>query len=79
MEARVVKQGEEYIVVIPRGLAWRVGLTENMTVSVEAEEGYLVIKPRKPEYRLEDLLAQITEENVHGETDTGEPVGAEIW
>ena len=43
------------------------------------EEGHLVIKPRKPEYRLEDLLAQITEENIHGETDTGEPVGVEIW
>ncbi len=32
-----------------------------------------------PVYRLEDLLAQVTEDNLHGEISTGGPVGQEEW
>jgi antitoxin component of MazEF toxin-antitoxin module len=32
----------------------------------------------KPEYTLEELLENINEENIHGETDFGESVGKEI-
>jgi antitoxin component of MazEF toxin-antitoxin module len=28
---------------------------------------------------LTDLLAAITDENLHPEVDTGEPVGVEVW
>jgi antitoxin component of MazEF toxin-antitoxin module len=28
---------------------------------------------------LEDLLAQITDDNIHMEIDTGDPIGAEVW
>jgi antitoxin component of MazEF toxin-antitoxin module len=31
------------------------------------------------EYRLDHLLAQVTEENVHSEVDTGPAVGEEAW
>ena len=37
------------------------------------------IRVRKPDYTLEDLLAQITEENRHEEIDFGPPVGKEVW
>jgi antitoxin component of MazEF toxin-antitoxin module len=30
-------------------------------------------------FSLEKLLAGITKENLHGEVDTGPPVGKEIW
>ena len=39
----------------------------------------LVIAPASPVYDLEDLLAKITSANVHGETDTGMPLGREVW
>jgi antitoxin component of MazEF toxin-antitoxin module len=31
------------------------------------------------QYTLEALLAQITRENLHGESDSGEPQGKELW
>jgi antitoxin MazE len=34
---------------------------------------------KRPRYTLEELIRSITEENRHGETDWGPPVGNEIW
>jgi hypothetical protein len=39
-----------------------------------------VIEPvRKPALRLDALLAQVTEANLHGETATGLAIGGEAW
>lgn len=35
-------------------------------------------KRKEPQYNLEDLLAQVTPENLHGEIETGLAVGHEI-
>lgn len=35
--------------------------------------------PVAPQYRLEELLAQITPENLHSEFDFGKPQGKEVW
>ena len=49
-----------------------------MDLTVEA--GKLVITPVDQEaYSLEELLAQVKPENVHGEVDWGESVGNEVW
>lgn len=39
------------------------------------------IEPENQEkiYNLDDLLARVTPENIHEETDTGPAVGLEIW
>ena len=37
------------------------------------------IRVRKPDYTLEDLLAQVTEDNRHEVVDFGPPVGKEVW
>jgi antitoxin component of MazEF toxin-antitoxin module len=34
---------------------------------------------RKRRYKLEKLVSQITDDNLHSETDTGAPVGNEVW
>jgi antitoxin MazE len=39
----------------------------------------LVLTPARPEYELEELVAGITPQNRHGETDWGEAVGKESW
>ena len=40
----------------------------------------LVIEPVKPsKLKLDDLLSQVTEHNLHGEVDTGPATGGEIW
>jgi antitoxin MazE len=39
--------------------------------------GILIRPPRRPRYTLDELVAGITPENFHGETDWGEAVGRE--
>lgn len=50
-----------------------------MELELTRVEGGLLLRARKHEYTLEELLAQITPENVHGETDWGPAVGGESW
>ena len=42
------------------------------------EEAYSPVNVSKPTYTLADLLAQITEDNLHDEIDTGPAVGNEV-
>ena len=43
-------------------------------------DGKLIIVPlTERRLRLQDLLAQVTEDNLHGETDTGPAIGSEAW
>jgi antitoxin MazE len=44
------------------------------------EDGTINIKIEPPtKYKLEDLVAGITDENRHQYIDTGAPVGQEVW
>jgi antitoxin component of MazEF toxin-antitoxin module len=43
------------------------------------ESGKLVIEPAEPAVTLESLVEQITDENRHGEIETGKRVGNEVW
>jgi antitoxin MazE len=47
-------------------------------VIVTATRGRIVIEPAsQPEYKLEDLLAAMTDDNAHDAVDFGGPVGLE--
>jgi len=49
-------------------------------VNMSLIDGKIIITPVfESEYNPEDLLSKITEENIHKEFDTGEPMGKEIW
>jgi antitoxin MazE len=50
-----------------------------MELDVAVVEGGILLRPRRAEYTLEELVNQITPENLHGETDWGKPVGREAW
>ena len=39
----------------------------------------LMIAPAPADYNLDDLLGNVTAANVYGETDTGMPLGREVW
>jgi len=43
------------------------------------EDGRLTVRPLSPKLTLESLVAAITPENRHKETDWGKPVGNEVW
>jgi antitoxin MazE len=64
---------------IPKAFAAEVGLAENGTVDLSISEGRLVVQPQPEEtLRLEQLLRGITDENLHGEWETGPSVGKEV-
>jgi antitoxin MazE len=47
-------------------------------VTITATKGRIVIEPaKKPDYKLEDLVAGITDDNAHDEVNFGGPVGQE--
>ena len=48
-------------------------------VSVKVQKGRIVIEPMvRIEYQIEELLAGITPQNLHGESEFGKPVGKEL-
>ena len=65
---------------IPRGLAEEVGLVAGTEVSLSSKGGQLVVTPALPtRLRLDDLLAGVSEGNIHSPIDIGSAVGAEIF
>ncbi|MEE9615626.1 MAG: AbrB/MazE/SpoVT family DNA-binding domain-containing protein [Anaerolineae bacterium] len=80
MKTRVKKWGNSLALRIPKPLAVEVGLEDSSPVELSLMDGRLVITPAvEPELSLATLLAQVTEENLHGEVDTGPAVGGEVW
>jgi antitoxin MazE len=74
---QVQKWGNSLGIRIPKSLAMKVGIGEGTEVDLDIEEGHLVIKPKST--TLDELLSQITPDNVHTEIPTGEPQGRETW
>ena len=79
MQARIQKWGNSLAIRIPKPFALEVGLEQNSLVAVSISEGKLVLEPVKPVYSLEELLAQVTQDNLHQEIETGSAVGSEAW
>lgn len=79
MQAQVGKWGNSLAVRIPGAYAKDLGLREGTDVEVSLVDGGLMLRPRQARYTLEELVARITPENRHDETDWGPPVGREAW
>jgi antitoxin MazE len=77
---KVQKWGNSLVLRIPKSFAAEVGLDEEAAVDLALVEGKLVVTLlTSTEYTLEELLAQVTDENVHEEILTGDVVGTEVW
>ena len=80
MRAVVKKWGNSASVRIPAAVMQAANLDLDDPVDVREESGRIIIEPaRRKEYDLEQLLAGITRENLHGEVDFSGPVGKEAW
>ena len=78
MRVTIRKWGNSASVRIPAAIMQAAHLDLDATVEVREEDGRIVIDPiRETAINLDDLLDGITPENVHGETDFGDPVGNE--
>ncbi len=80
MRSKLVKWGNSLGLRLPKVFAADLGLRAGSELEITLEEGRVIIEPVvRPPLVLEDLLAGITRENLHQETDTGDAVGGEIW
>jgi antitoxin MazE len=79
MQSHIRKWGNSLAVRIPKTFADAVGLTDDSPVEITIKDGQILIRPVQTQvYRLHNLLAQVTPDNIHGEIDTGFAVGREI-
>jgi antitoxin MazE len=81
METQVLgKWGNSLGLRIPASMAKQAGLAVGTNVTVAFIDGALIIKPaRKKKYTLDELLEEMTPEQVYAEVDMGVPVGHEVW
>jgi len=76
---QIAKWGNSLGVRLPKSVAREVQLDEGDPVDVSVRNGAIVIRPSRPAYSLDQLVAKITPRNRHRETDWNEPVGHEAW
>ena len=80
MITKIRKWGNSLGVRIPKSLAIDVRVEDGSSVDLSIENGRLIIVPLAKHGRnLDELLDQITPQNLHGEFETGKPVGGEVW
>ena len=80
MRTKIRKWGNSLAVRIPKSCVQEAGLAYGVSVDLSVAAGKIIIDPRvDPEYRLKDLLKEVTEDNLHPEVDSGASVGRETW
>lgn len=80
MKVQVQKWGNSLALRIPRSFAIESNIAQGSTVEVSLENGRIIVFPiAEPEFSLDEMLSEITAENLHGEVDTGGSVGKEAW
>ncbi len=80
MKTQIQKWGNSLALRIPKSFADEMGLKQNSSVQLIIKEGVLVIAPdTESMWTLEELLSQVTEDNIHHEWETGPAKGEEIW
>lgn len=76
MRTQVQKWGNSLALRLPKPFATEIGLQRNSPVEISLVDGKLIIEPV---LTLEHLLAQVNEDNLHAEIETGSAVGREAW
>jgi len=80
LKTQIQKWGNSLALRIPKSFADEMGLKQNSSVQLIIKEGVLVIAPdTESMWTLEELLSQVTEDNIHHEWETGPAKGEEIW
>ena len=76
-KSRIARWGTSLAVRIPKPIAEQWGAQEGSSIEMTSQGDEVVM--RKKAYDLDDMLDQVTEENLHPETDTGQAQGNEAW
>jgi antitoxin MazE len=80
ISTQIAKWGNSLGLRLPKSVALEAQLDEGDTVSVSVKDGAIVVRPARPTYSVDALVAKITKRNRHEETDWGTaPAGHELW
>ena len=79
MQTKVQKWGNSLAIRLPPTLAHEMGLSNQSIVELSWRDDQVILRPVKSSFTLEQLVAGITDDNLHGEVNTGVPVGKESW
>ena len=79
MEVTIQKWGNSLAIRIPGSYAKDISLQQGTAVNLIKKKDKLVIVPKKPGFKLKNLLAKITADNIHQEEFPEGPIGKEIW
>lgn len=78
MKVQVQKWGNSLALRIPKSIAVESHIEQGSTVEMTRSKNGILVRPHE-ELTLESLLADVTKENIHTETDFGKPEGKEVW
>jgi antitoxin component of MazEF toxin-antitoxin module len=79
MVLQFAKWDDSVALCLPAEVAEQIHATEGGQVDLTIEGGKVVLTPVEScSYTLDQLLADMTEEHMHGEITTGRPVGNEV-
>ena len=79
MRARAQKWGNSLAVRIPKAIAEEAGVGEGDDVEIQVVGEIIQIRRCRADPTLSELLAGVTADNLHDETDLGPPQGREAW
>ena len=80
MITKVQKWGNSLAIRIPKPFATDLGIEDTSEVNLVLEDGKLIVsKAEAVSFSLENLLAEITADNIHDEVDFGTAEGNEVW
>lgn len=79
LTARVVRAGDQLVVVLPRRAVRAIGVRPGDVVEVTASDGAIMIRPIRRSLSLRELVRRITPENRHGEFSWSPDAGREGW
>ncbi len=80
IQVRITKTEHGLAVPIPEEMLSSVGFKKGDTVNIYVRNGKIEVTDlSRPHYDVEELVAQITDENLPEFIDYGPPVGREIW
>ena len=78
MIAKIQKWGNSLALRIPQAVAKQIHVQEGDSVMLRISAAGLTMKPVPKRLNLDDLLAQVTPENLHPATAWGADVGREV-
>lgn len=76
-QSHVAKWGTSLAVRIPKPIAQQWGVHEGSPIEILSHGDQLVLSKRS--YRLAEMMARVTPDNLHSELETGLSVGNEAW